>query len=155
MTALVATAIALVLAATQLALQSAVDRPEALPILPIALVAAWAVVRDPMEPALALPPVAWVLGVASEEPVGWLLVALAPTLLLGTAVRALGRSRAIAATVLAGASSAVAYLAILAAGPLPDLLPNALATAGWTAAAALVAALALFPFHPRERGLFG
>lgn len=154
MNALLATAIALVLAVTQLALQSAVGSHEAIPLLPIALVAAWAVVRDPVEPALALPPVAWVLGVASEQPIGWLLLALVPALVLGAAVRALGRSHAIAATVLAATLSALAYVAILAPGRLPDLLPSALATTGWTAAAALVAALALFPFRPRERGLF-
>ncbi len=155
MKALLAMAIALALAATQLALESAIDSPTAVPLLPIALVAAWAVVRDPIEAALALLPVAWVLGVASDQPVGWLLIALVPALLLGAAGRALGRDRAIPAAALAGATSALAYLAILAAAPLPDLFPNALATAGWTAATALATAVALYPFRPRERGLFG
>lgn len=155
MKALLATSIALSLAAAQLALESLLDAPDAVPLLPIALVAAWAVVRDPAEPALALPPVAWVLGVTSEQSVGWLLIALVPSVLLGAAWRAAGRNHAIAAATLAGATSALAYLAILDTAALPDLLPMALATTGSTAVAALAVALALYPFRPRERGLFG
>ncbi len=153
-----ATALAMTLATgvavTQLALESAVGRPEVLPLLPIALVATWSVVRNPVEPALALPPVAWVLGAASEQPVGWLLIALVPALLLGGAARGLGPAHALAGAVLASGAGALAYLAMLAASPLPELLPTALATAGWTAAAALAVALGLRPFRPRQRGLF-
>lgn len=158
MTSLLAAIVAVTLAATQLALGSAPDRPEALPLLPVALVVAWAVVRHPAEAALALLPVAWVIGVASDQPAGWLLIALIPTLLFGATGRALGRTHAIIAAVLAGAASALGYLGILdlfAAASLPVDLPNALATAAWTGAAALLAALALLPFRPRERGLFG
>ncbi|MCC6237767.1 MAG: hypothetical protein IT299_09355 [Dehalococcoidia bacterium] len=151
----IATAIAVVLAATQLALELTVDSPDALPVLPVALVTTWAVVRHPIEPAVALPPVAWILGVASEQAVGWLLIALVPALLLGIAGRALGSAHAIAGSVVASAAGALAYLAILAASPTVAPLPAALASTGWTAVAALAAALALFPFRPRERGLFG
>ncbi|MCA9857533.1 MAG: hypothetical protein KC458_09675, partial [Dehalococcoidia bacterium] len=69
----------------QAAITTALVRdPLAAPVIPVVLVAAWGAVRRPDEtwPAILLPAV--VLGVASEERVGWFLLALLPAPLIAT-----------------------------------------------------------------------
>ena len=72
-------ALTLAAAPVQAAITTALFRdPLAAPVLPVALIAGWAVMRDVREtwPALILPAV--VLGVTSEERVGWFLLSMLP-----------------------------------------------------------------------------
>jgi hypothetical protein len=144
---------------------SLVRDPLAAPVLPVALIAAWAAARRPEEawPAILLPAV--VLGVASEERVGWFLVALLPAPLLAAfAVRRLrprvnGLWRRVSAACAAAAGGAVAYALVLAlagglGGTLYDHAGPLLATGVLSALLAGVATLGFWPLRPRERGLF-
>ncbi|MBT5775630.1 MAG: hypothetical protein HOH95_14780 [Dehalococcoidia bacterium] len=60
--------------------------PWAMPLLPVALLAAWSVNRSHDEPWPALLLAAALLGVLSTQRVGWFLVALLPVALLGAAL---------------------------------------------------------------------
>jgi hypothetical protein len=150
----------------------------AAPLLPVALVAAWAAAREPIEVAPALVVAAGALGAVSTERVGWFLLALLPTVAVAVAARELprraswgrgrrtlerpaGREAALTDVALraavAAAVGAAAYLALLAlASGRPALLPAlGVSIAGatvWSAALATVLALLL---RPRRRGLFG
>ena len=131
----------------------------AAPLLPAALIAAWASVRTTGEtwPALLIAPA--MLGAASEERVGWFLLALLPTAAFTLiANRASGTRRFAAAPAAAGAG-AIAYLVLLtlAAGRPGALAPataELAAAALWTAAAAAITVAALWPLRSRTRGLF-
>lgn len=156
----------LVTAPIQIAITTSLVRdPLAAPVLPVALIAAWAATRRPEEtwPAILLPAI--VLGAASEERVGWFLLALLPgPLVAAVAVRRLrprvnGLWRRISVAGGAGAAGAIAYGLVLAvAGGLgASLVTHAgplLATGALSAAVAAVAALAFWPLRPRERDLF-
>lgn len=129
----------------------------AAPLLPVAVIAAWATLRGEGDAWPALLIAAIVLGVASQLRVGWFLLALLPTsALCAIVVRQAGGRLALAP--LAAAVGAVAYLAVLAlaAGrPATMLQPwEVLLAAGWTALVATLVALVLRPFHPRPQGLF-
>lgn len=154
-------AVAIALAAVQLSARTLTGEVAALPVLPLAYLAAWAVVRDPASGALALPFAALALGVASEYAVGLALLALLPALALATALRALLPGHAVAAAGAAAAIGSVAYLALLAAGIdaaaltlRGGLAASAATTAAWTGAAAMAIASALLALQPRERGMF-
>lgn len=131
----------------------------AAPLVPIALLAAWGTVRDPAEvwPAFLL--VAIAFGVASEQRVGWYLLALLPTaaLLLTPARRT---SLAILARApLAAAAGAWVYLALLlvAAGDaeaIPTLALDLVIAALWTGVLAALLALTLWPLRGGRQGLF-
>src|SRR5688500_12435934 len=58
-----------------------------LPLLPLAMLAAWAAARGPDEAWAVLLPAPLVLGLASDERVGWFVLALTPTPLLAAALR--------------------------------------------------------------------
>lgn len=127
------------------------------PVLPVAVLAAWAASRGVETTWAWAVPLALLLGSVSEMRAGWFVLALIPTPLLVAAIRA--RTPTIPTTMLAAAGGAVAYVSTLtlAANRLP-LLSSALdATmrgAVLTALAGLVVAVALVPLRPRERGLF-
>ena len=188
-TSAVATAVAAALAATLVILQLSLVPAlfpagavgAAAPLLPVALVAAWAAARNPVEIAPALVVAAAALGAVSTERVGWFLLALLPTAALAVTARALpprapwGRGRPALETraaregslievvlraAVAAALGAAAYLALLAlAAGRPTLLPalgaSIIGAAAWSAALAAALALLLRPLRPRRRGLFG
>jgi len=159
-------ALTLAAAPVQAAITTALFRdPLAAPVLPVALIAAWAVMRDVREtwPALILPAV--VLGVASEERVGWFLLAMLPapaiavvaTRAIRPRVTGVWRRLLIAAGVAAGAAVLYATLLSVGGGVTDQLGGSASAIVGsamLSAALAVVAAVAFWPLRPRERGLF-
>jgi len=156
----------LVSAPIQTAITTALFRdPIATPVVPVALIAAWASMRRVEEtwPAILLPAIA--LGATSEERAGWFLLALLPApalALLGTRrlrprVTGIGRRLAVAATVAAAGACAYVVLLSAAGGVLTDLPAHAaalLAAAAGSAFLALLVALALWPLRRRDRGLF-
>jgi hypothetical protein len=132
------------------------------PLLPVALISAWAAARDGNEtwPVLLVVPVA--LGVVSEERVGWFMLALLPSAALASFMRqtdGVSGVRRFVRAPLAAAAGAVLYLSLLtlAAGrpaALADAAGSYALAALWTAAAAALLAAALWPLQPRPRGLF-
>ncbi len=160
----------LLVAPVQAAIATALVRdPLAAPVLPVALIAAWAATRGGEDgcvevwPAILMPAI--VLGVASEERVGWFLLALLPAPLLASTgsrkirprITGFGRRVGIAAGV--AALSAMGYSVVLAVaaglvGDLPSSSPSLLATGVGSALLAAVAVLALWPLRRRNRGLF-
>lgn len=131
----------------------------AAPLLPVALIAAWATARGEREAWAAVLIASIVLGVASQERVGWFLLALLPAAGLSAVIAATLVSRRLALAPAAAALGALAYLAVLAtAGGGLDRLPamsGSIAAAGaWTALVAAVFALVLWPLQPRPGGLF-
>ena len=133
--------------------------PAAAPVLPVALVAAWLARGDAADLAPGLLLMAAALGVASEERVGWLLVAMLPT---GALVLALELRRDVPRPLraaLAGCGGALLYgiLVSLAAGaaPLPSHDAEAVAAGAiWTALVAIALAAVLRPLQPRAPRLF-
>lgn len=133
--------------------------PLAAPALPIAVIAAWATLRGMPETAPAFLLSAIALGVASEERVGWFVLALLPTVVF---VTVLSQRRGIPAVALAAGGAAfgvVSYQAVLGlADGAPQIvieeasliLVAALATACCSAALAAP----LWMFRPRPAGLF-
>lgn len=158
--------LALAAAPLQAAITTALVRdPLAAPVLPVALVTAWAAMRRPEEtwPAILLP--AFVLGVASEERVGWFLLALLPAPLVASfAVRRFrpkvtGFWRRALTAGGSGALGALLYACTLAAvGGLAAELParsGALFAASIVSGAiAIVVAACFWPLRPRQQGLF-
>ena len=134
--------------------------PAAAPLLPVALLAAWGTMRSPDEvwPALLLAPLP--LGLASEERLGWFLLAFLPTAALlarqspPESLHRLGR------VPLAAALGAVGYFVLLwlAAGEvraLPGAADLILGSATMTAIAASLLAALLWPVRLRRApGLF-
>jgi len=132
----------------------------AAPLLPVALIAAWATARGEREAWAALLIASMVLGVASQERVGWFLLALLPTAALSIfAVRSTA-ARRIASAPIVAAGGALLYLAVLALASgrlaaLGEQLTAGIAAAAWTALVAALFALVLWPLQPRtSRGLF-
>jgi len=132
---------------------------DAAPLLPVALIAAWAAVREADESWPLLLTVPATLGVASQERVGWFMIALIPAAALALAAgRGNGARRLVLAPV-AAAAGALLYLALLrlAAGhaaTLPEALASHFAAALWTAVAAGAMVAVLQSLRARERGLF-
>lgn len=159
MSLMLAVALVFASAVAQLALEAAVGFSAGVPLLPTAVLAAWARTRGPIEAWAALAPAAILIGVASEARAGWVVLALLPTPLLACALPRGNAWRSLAISSVAAGAGAAAYLALLAApGVLEspgDVQVGAIArSAGWTALGALVLAVMLLPFRPRERGLF-
>ena len=137
-------------------------QPEQAPLLPVALLAAWIAVRGPSEAwaAVLVAPIA--LGAASEERVGWFLLALLPTALVATLLprgkQPSARTfvvRAVAAAVLGSMLFALTLAIAAARVELSSHGIGALGSAALLTAllAAGVAAL-LLPFRHRTQGLF-
>jgi len=158
--------LAIAAAPLQAAITTALVRdPLAAPVIPVALVAAWAAMRRPEEtwPAILLPAV--ILGVASEERVGWFLIALLPApLVASVAVRRFrlnvtGFWRRVLTAGGAAALGATLYACTLAVvGGIGSELParsGALMTTAIVSGlmATMVAAL-FWPLRRRQRGLF-
>jgi len=158
--------LALVSAPLQAAITTALVRdPLAAPVIPVALVAAWAAVRRAEEtwPAILLPAV--VLGVASEERVGWFLIALLPAPLIASVAVRRFRPKVTGfwrRTVTAGGAAALAavlYASTLAVvggigGELPERAGALLATSVASGLLAVLVAACCWPLRPRSRGLF-
>lgn len=134
----------------------AIDAARA-PALPVALLAAWAVMRAPDETPAGVVCAALPLGVLSAERTGWFVLALMPTaaLVLLPPPRA---SQRVLRAACCGAAGGAAYLAVLlvAAGRWRELLDAGalLPVAASTAAVALVLVLALWPWRARPRSLY-
>ena len=131
----------------------------ATPLLPVALLAAWAAAREPAQTWPVLLVTAATLGAVSQERVGWFLFALLPTAAIATLAGGGGGRRRLAMAPLTAAAGAALYLVVLAlaAGRTSALSGSTgaqLATVLWTAAAASLLALALTPLRPRTHGLF-
>lgn len=131
----------------------------AAPLLPVALIVAWTMARGERELWPALLIVAAVLGVASSERIGWFLLALLPAAGLSAVVAATVSGRRLAFAPATAALGALAYLAVLAVAGgglarLPALSGSIAAAGAWTALAAALFALVLWPLQPRPRGLF-
>ena len=128
----------------------------AAPLLPVALLAAWGSVRPANEVwgALLVTPVA--LGLASEQRVGWFMLALLPTAALLLAAPPADGTRRLGRASLAAGAGALCYLVLLTlAGGRPGELAAASgaitrASLG-TALLASAAALALSPLASRQR----
>ena len=138
--------------------------PIASPSLPIALIAAWAIARDPREVAPALLLTGIILGVLSAERVGWFVLALVPAAAVALPLEPLlarpegAPPRWLVAGGVA-ALSVVFYTALLAvAGGAAAEVSNAgnalLGAALVTAALAIPMAAILVRTRAREAGLF-
>lgn len=152
-------------APVQAAITTALVRdPLAAPVIPVVLVAAWAAMRraDETWPAILLPAV--VLGVASEERVGWFLLALLPAPLVATLAvrrfrRVTGFWRRIATAGGAAALGAALYASTLAVagglgGELAARSGALLGTAMVSGLLAILVAACFWPLRSRRRGLF-
>jgi hypothetical protein len=139
--------------------------PLAAPVLPAALIAAWAVMRgaDEAWPALLLPAV--ILGTLSDERAGWFLIAMLPAPALGMLIAARAKRTGAGMTrraLWAASAAAVAALAhglvlALAGGVVAEVPRIAAPVVGGvllTALAALLLAPLMWPLRTRERGLF-
>jgi hypothetical protein len=146
-------------ALAQLALAAA-GYTQGVPLAPLAVLAAWAVVRNPFEAWSGLLPAPLLLGLASDDRAGWVLIALAPTPLIAAALQARHSAIRTVAAAVATAAAGAAICALVLAGA-----HGALHTLAGTAAingvsilltGLLAAPLAvlLLPFRVRERGLF-
>ncbi len=140
------------------ALPTLFAQPAAAPLLPIALFAAWGLTRDPSEVAPGIVLAAVIMGVSSEDRIGWFLLALIPTAALLVAAR-LATNAGLARVPAVAAAGTMLYLGtlLLAAGAvraLPAVATAMLTSAGLTALLALALALALWPLRPRPAGLF-
>lgn len=155
MSTLLATALVLASAVAQLALDAVLGGGWGVPVLPVATLAAWSRVRGPAEVSAAVPVAAVVLGTASESRVGWVLLLLLVAPLLGVAIPRGGVARSLALAGLAGAAGALVFLGALSLEATPALeVAAASRAAAWTGAGAVAIAAVLYPFRPRERGLF-
>jgi len=133
----------------------------AVPLLPLAILAAWGSVRSASEVCIALVAVAIVLGVSSQERVGWYLLACAPlaaALLLAPEREAWSR-RLVRAPIAAGLGAcAYAALLLVAAGRVRALPGETFAIGGaalMTAAIAALCVTVLLPWRARSvAGLF-
>ena len=123
------------------------DRPLALPVFPLIVIAGWGAARGLGEAAPGAALAAIVLGVASEERAGWFLLAMLPTAALLLPAAALGRWERLLLAPVAAALGVVAFqallrfssgLAALSTAQQSDLFEGA----AWSASAAL--ALAAF-----------
>jgi len=132
------------------------------PVLPLALIACWGVLRGAHEVMPAAAVVAIPLGVTSQERLGWFILALLPlllALLLVTHGTQRARGAAIGAAVAGGGSLAYGVVLLLVAGParaLPGAMPALLAVSSVTALLAGLGVLLLWPWRTRTRvqGLF-
>ena len=134
--------------------------PASAPLLPVALLAAWGTLRTPSEVWPALPVVALPLGLASEERVGWFLLALLPTAAILFVRVPPPAAQRLARAPLAAGGGALGYLVLLfaAGGQVRALHAAAPVLAGaalGTALVALALSLALWPLRVRSAGLFG
>lgn len=132
----------------------------ALPVLPLAALAAWTAARGPLEAWAGLLPAPLLLGLTSDERVGWFVLALAPTPLIAAALgRGPGAPRTLGAAAIAAVVGLVLYTALLegVAGEARSLIEGASALgrgALLTGLLAMLLGVALLPFRPRARGLF-
>lgn len=139
---------------------SVLPAAEALPLLPLAILAAWGAVRPASEVCIALPAVAIVLGVSSQERVGWYLLACAPlaaTLLLAPEREAWPRRLARAPIAAGLGACAYGALLLVASGRVQALPGEAFAIGGAALVTALIAALCvavLVPLRARSVGLY-
>lgn len=126
--------------------------------LPSAFATGWAAVRGPREAVVLVLVAAAILGVLSEARVGLYAIALMPAAVTGTVAAAgtPGRRTRVTRAALAGWLGAAAYLVLLAV--TAGGLPRGTAVAWGLATSALIAAatcMALFPWRPHDRRLFG
>ncbi len=147
-------------ALVQMAMEASIGASTGVPLLPIATLGAWARVRPSFEAWVAIPPAALLLGIASDERTGWVLLALLPAPLLASFAPRGGVGLTLAVAAAAAGLGAGAFLWMLAivdgnATPAFDEVRTIAGVAGWTALGALLLAACLLPFRPRQRGLFG
>ncbi len=159
MTALLAMALVAASALAQLAIEANIGSSAGVPLLPVAILGAWARTRPSFEGWVAVPPAALLLGAASDERAGWFLLALLPVPLLASVTHRGGPGRALAAAAAAAGVGACLYLWAFTVvdGRATLGLDEARTIAGaaaWTALGALLLTACLLPFRPRERGLF-
>lgn len=129
-------------------------------VAPLALIAAWGVVRGASEVMPASAAVAIPLGVVSEERVGWFVIAALPLLVaLLFVARSEERARSswMAACVAGAGSVGFSLILLTVAGrlrALPDEVPAILAAGGVTALLAGIGVLLLWRWRVRTQGLF-
>lgn len=129
-------------------------------VLPVALIAAWGVLRGAGEVLPALPAVAIPLGVTSEERIGWFVIAALPllvALLYVTPREQRVRSMALAACVAGGGSVAFGLVLLIAGGRLRALPTEAAPILAAGCAAAVIAGigvLLLWRWRAHAHGLF-
>jgi len=137
-------------------------RPEGAPLIPVALFAGWVTVRGPSEVWAALLVAPAALGAASEERVGWFLLALLPTALVAITLPR-GRHPSGWTSVALAAGTAVIGAALYTLTLAVASTRIDLSTAGLEASSTavlltglLAAGLAalLLPLRRRSRGLF-
>ena len=155
------TRLALALLAASAAIIEASIAPGFAPgVLPIALIAAWGVLRGVDEVMLAAPAIAVPLGVMSQERIGWFVIATLPLLLaLVVARRSDERMRSVVlgAAIAGSGSAAFGLVLLLIAGhprTLSSEVPTLLATAGATALCAGISVLLLWRWRAHTSGLF-
>ena len=136
----------------------------ATPLLPAALVAAWAATRRPEETWTIVLVAALILGVMSRERAGWFLLALLPSVGIAVSLDALAprhrnfgaRLGRAVATALAGTICYVTILAIASGngGALATTGPQIAAAGLGTMVLATLGVIALAPLRARPAGLF-
>jgi hypothetical protein len=134
----------------------------AAPVLPCAIVAAWAASRRPEAATLIALTSALVLGVISVERAGWFLIALLPAvgsamLLDALAPAARNLPARVARAAVGAAAGTLGYLATLALagghlGSLVEASSDAAGAAAGTALLAVVFVVLLTPLRPRAPG---
>jgi hypothetical protein len=161
MTRLVLASLALTASLLQVgAVPSLFFDPASAPLLPVAVIAAWGAMRGPDELWAALLVAPLPLAVASEERLGWFLLALIPTAALLLRPAPPDTSQQLLRAPLTAALGAIAYLVVLflaggEARALPTCTPSVLSAAMLTAFISGVVALVLWPARTRRApGLF-
>jgi hypothetical protein len=134
--------------------------PAAAPLLPVAMIAAWGAMRGPDELWAALLVAPLPLAVASEERLGWFLLALIPTAALLLRPAPPDTAQQLLRAPLAAALGGMAYLVVLflaggEARAMHASTPGILGAATLTAVMAALFALLLWPARARRTpGLF-
>ncbi len=166
MTALALTALAIAAAIVQVsAVPAAFSQPIAAPVLPIALLAGWAAVRQPREVWPVPLAAGIVLGAMSDVRVGMFILALLPALVILTLVRARERRgeghilRYVAFAAASAAAGGISYVVLLSVvsgttRALPAATPALVSGVLSTGVLAALLAACLWPLRPRSGGLF-
>lgn len=129
------------------------------PLLPIALMLAWAALRDVDETWPIPLMVSLTLGVASQERVGWFMIAFLPTAALALAMGHRAYQFRLSLAPVSAGVAAILYLKILTItsghrSSFTTSVSSDLTVALWTAVVAAILVGVLYPIRNREWSLF-
>ncbi len=129
----------------------------AVPLLPIALFAAWGATRGLDDLWVALPMGAVPLGLASDGRIGWFVIALLPTLallMIFPAGSSFGRRIGMVTITSIAGASAFTVLMLLSQGTWPAMTESTAGAALMTAGLAVGTTCLLWPVRSRLLGLY-